>query len=172
MEYSTTLTVNKGDTSFALPSDFKCEVNPEMSDSSGAGYSRIWKIIKDGVEYRDVTTADQPRKYRIWHGQGLFDVAAGNAFTFPLAYIRYLPALDSDADQTDVDFIAFLNKSHEAIEFFALARCYERMNNPQSAVYYQNEKPPGRFERRVFQLILEDDQASMANVLLQSEYPG
>ena len=49
MEAATTMTVAANDSTFSLPSDFKAELNPEMSDSDATGYRRMHKILKDQV---------------------------------------------------------------------------------------------------------------------------
>lgn len=172
MEASTTVTVATDDTTFALPSDFKEELNPEMSDSEAYGYRRAKKLLKNQIEARDTTDVGRPLQYRIWNGVGVFDIKSDDGYSFPIEYYKYFPDMDSDDAPTDTDFQDFLDKCHEAIEFYALAVAYRRLNNPTMADYYQSENPPGKFERKAFALILEDEKMELANADLIMEYPG
>lgn len=174
MEASTTLTVADGDTTFTLPTDFKQELNPEMGDTDAAGYRRMTKLIKNAIESRDVTATDRPLAYRIWGGVGKFEVEADYAYSFPIEYYRYFEDLDDDDDKSaDANFQAFLNKCHEAIEFYAISRCYRRLQNLQLAREYQNEiSPLGQFELKALALVKEDEDIELANTALVMDYPG
>ena len=174
MEASTTITVASGTSTFSLPDDFKAELNPEMSNQDVSGYVRMQKIVKDGINARDLTDSGRPIGYRIIGGQGVFDIEADDDYTFLMDYYRYFEDLDDDDDKaaTDLNFQKFLNKCHEAIEYYAMARSKERLNNIQEALYWQHESPLGRFERKALALILEDEQIALANAQLVMEYPG
>lgn len=169
------MTISEGDSTFTLPSDFKEELNPEVGDYESAGYRRLAKIIKDGIDKRDISDSGRPLNYRIWEEQGKFLISADDSFSFPLEYYKYFSDLDSDTDPTDTDFVKFLNAAHEAIEYYALARCYERMQNFDVARYWQNDDPRmglGKFELKYKELRMEDIEIGLANVDLQMGYPG
>jgi len=175
MEASTTLTVSEGASTFSWPTDFKEEMNPEISDYEATGYRRIVKIIKDGIDKRDPSDSGRPLNYRVWEDQGKFLISADSSFTFPLEYYKYFSDLDSDDDPTDTDFVAFLNAAHEAIEYYAMARCYERLQNFNVARYYQNDDPNlglGKFEAKYKELLNEDIDIQLANVDMKMGYPG
>lgn len=177
MEASTTRTISEGDNSFSLPSDFKEELNPEIGDYESAGYRRLVKVIKNGIDKRDASDSGRPLNYRIWEEAGKLLISADADFSFPLEYYRYFADLDSDSAPTDSDFQSFLNAVHEAIEFYALARCFERRQKFDVARYYQNENPRvtpglGKFELKYKELRKEDIDISLANVDLQMSYPG
>ena len=175
MEASTTLTISEGDSEFSLPADFKEELNPEISDYASTGYRRLTKIIKNGIDKRDPSDSGRPLNYRIWEEQGKFLIKSDDSFSFPMEYYKYFSELTADAAPSDSDFQTFLNKAHEAIEFFALARCYERLQNFKAAQYYQNDNPLtglGRFELKYMQIKKEDEEIGLANVDLQMGYPG
>lgn len=175
MEASTSLTISEGDSSFSLPSDFKEELNPEIGDYEGHGYRRLKKLIKDGIDKRDTADSGRPLNYRIWEEAGKFLISADDSFSFPLEYYKYFEDL-ADAETSDSDFQRFLNKTHEAIEHYALARCYERLQNFDVAKYYQNDDPRGKilglFELKYKQLKKEDEEIALANVDMQMSYPG
>jgi hypothetical protein len=115
MEASTTLSISEGATTFTLPDDFKCELNPEISDYEGSGYRRLQKIIKDGIDKRDLSDTARPLQYRIWEDEGKFIIESDDNFSFPIEYYKYFSDLDSDTAPSDSDFQNFLNKAHEAI---------------------------------------------------------
>jgi hypothetical protein len=165
MEASTTMTVSDGDSTFSLPSDFKCEMNPEISDSDAEGYKRIKKIIKDGIESRDTTETGRPLKYRIWNDTGNLYAQADDDYTFPLEYYKYLPDLADSISDTDLQ--SFVDDYHEAIEYYAKARCSERLNNKNDAQYWDD-----RFLKKALEYILEDEQIALANAELIMEFPG
>jgi hypothetical protein len=174
MEASTTMTVSEGATTFSLPDDFKEELNPEISDYEGSGYRRLVKIIKNGIDKRSTSGSGRPLQYRIWEEQGKFLIDADDGFTFPMEYYKYFEDI-ADDETSDSDFQTFLNKAHEAIEHFAMARCYERVQNFKIAQYYQNDDfrfPLGKFELKFKQLKKEDEEIALANVDLQMGYPG
>jgi hypothetical protein len=102
-------------------------------------------------------------------------LSADDSFTFPLEYYKYFEEL-ADTATTDADFQSFLNKVHEAMESYALARCYERLQNFDVALFYQNDDPRrgplGKFELKYKQLRKEDIDIGLANVDLQMGYPG
>ena len=177
MEASTTLTVSEGDNEFSWPDDFKAELNPEISDDGGSGYRRLGKIIKDGIDRRSGSDTGRPLNYRIWEETGKFILTSDSAFSFPLEYYKYFADLDTDDDLTNSDFQAFLNKVHEAVECYALARCYEKLQKFDVARYYQNDNPRlptglGRFELCYLVAKEEDEEIGLANVDLQMSYPG
>jgi hypothetical protein len=162
MEASTTMTISEGATTFSLPSDFKQELNPEISDYESTGFRRLQKIIKNGIDLRDASDSARPLQYRMWESAGKFHVQSDEAFSFPMEYYKYFADIGDDAP-SDTDFVAFLNKTHEAIEYFALARCYERLQNFDVARYYQNKYK---------ELKKEDTEIALANADLQMGYPG
>ncbi len=169
------MTVSEGATTFSLPSDFKCELNPEISDYEGQGYRRLLKVIKDGIDKRDTSDSARPLQYRIWEDQGKFVIEADDNFSFPMEYYKFFSDLDSDTEPSDSDFQNFLNKAHEAIEYYALARCYERLQNFDVARYYQNDDSgfaKGKFELKFLDLKHEDIDIALANADLQMGYPG
>ena len=175
MEASTTMTISEGDTTFSLPSDFKQELNPEVSDYDGSGYRRLQKIIKNGIDIRSTSDTARPLQYRIWEEAGKFHVQSDDAFSFPMEYYKYFADLDDDNAPSDSDFQAFLNLVHEAAEYYALARCNERLLNFDVARYYQNSDrrfPLGKFELKYKELKKEDEQIGLANADLQMSYPG
>ena len=176
MEASTTMTVSEGATTFSLPSNFKSELNPEISDYEGSGYRRLLKVIKNGIDKRDTSDTARPLQYRIWEDQGKFVIESDDSFSFPMEYYKYFNALDDDLEpRSDTDFGNFLNKTHEAIEYYALARCYERLQNFDVARYYQNSDPRfplGLFEQKFKELRNEDTEIALANADLQMGYPG
>jgi hypothetical protein len=91
-----------------------------------------------------------------------------------MEYYKYFEDI-ADAETSDSDFQAFLNKAHEAIEHFTMARCYERLQNFKIAQYFQNDDarfPLGKFELKFMQLKKEDEEIALANVDLQMGYPG
>lgn len=165
MEASTTMTVLEGDTTFSLPSDFKCEMNPEISDTDQQGYRRIKKIIKNGIESRDTTESGRPLKYRIWNNIGNLYAQADDEYGFPMEYYKYLPEL-TDAI-TDSDLQNFVDAFHEAIEYYAKARCSERLHKFDDAQLWDD-----RFLRKAFEYILEDEEIALANADLIMEMPG
>ncbi len=174
MEASTTMTVSEGDNDFSLPDDFKEELNPEISDEGGSGYRRLEKIIKNGIDKRSTSDTGRPLNYRIWEEEGKFVIKSNGAFSFPMEYYKYFEDI-ADGETSDSDFQAFLNKAHAAIEYFAMARCYERVQNFKIAQYYQNDDlrfPLGKFELKFKQLKKEDEEIALANVDLQMGYPG
>jgi hypothetical protein len=59
-----------GATTFTLPTDFKEELNPEISDYDSTGYRRMAKIIKNGIDKRDPSDSGRPLNYRIWEIKG------------------------------------------------------------------------------------------------------
>jgi hypothetical protein len=176
MEASTTMTVSSGATTFSFPSDFKSELNPEISDYEGSGYRRLQKVIKNAIDKRNTSDTARPLQYRIWEDQGRFTIESDDAFSFPMEYYKYFNSLDDDTEPgSDVDFTKFLNKTHEAIEHYALARCFERMLEFDAARYYQNEDsrfPLGKFELKFKELRNEDTEIALANADLQMGYPG
>jgi len=168
------MTISEGSTTFSLPSDFKQELNPEISDYEGSGYRRLQKIIKNGIDKRDASETARPLQYRIWESEGKFYISSDSAFSFPMEYYKYFEDI-ADAQSTDADFVAFLNKTHEAIEYYALARCYERLQNFQIAQYYQNDSlsfPLGKYELKFKELKKEDVEIEFANADLRMDYPG
>jgi hypothetical protein len=155
-------------------SDFKQELNPEISDYESTGFRRLQKIIKNGIDLRDASDSARPLQYRMWESAGKFHVQSDEAFSFPMEYYKYFADIGDDAP-SDTDFVAFLNKTHEAIEYFALARCYERLQNFDVARYYQNDDPRfplGKFELKYKELKKEDTEIALANADLQMGYPG
>lgn len=174
MEASTTLTISEGDSTFSLPSDFKEELNPEIGDYEAQGYRRLKKLIKDGIDKRDTADSGRPLNYRIWEESGKLLITADDSFSFPLEYYKYFAEISDTI--SDSDFQAFLNKTHEAIEYYALARYYERLQNFDVAKYYQNDDPRGKslglFELKYKQLKKEDEEIALANVDMQMSYPG
>lgn len=175
MEASTTLTISEGDNEFSLPADFKEELNPEIGDYESAGFRRLKKLIKDGIDKRDRSDSGRPLNYRIWNQAGKLLISADSDFSFPLEYYKYFSEL-TDAAITDPDMQNFLNRIHEAVEFYALARCYERLQNFDAALFYQNDDPRrapyGKFELKYKQLKKEDEEIALANVDMQMSYPG
>lgn len=165
MEKSDTINVSEGDTTFDLPSDFKQEKNPEMSDSD-TGYCRIRKIIKDGIESRDTADSGRPLLYRIWGGQGYLYPKASGAFTFPVEYYCWLPALDSDTAPTGKN-AEFVDEVHKAIEAWGISEGKRRVKRYDEADYWE-----GVFERRCNSLENDDLDIELANQDLQMEMPG
>jgi elongation factor P hydroxylase len=175
MQASTTMTISEGASTFSLPSDFKSELNPEVSDYETTGYRRLVKIIENGIDQRSTSDSGRPLNYRVWEEQGRFLIQADDSFTFPMEYFKYFADLDNDTETSDADFQKFLNRAHEAIEYYALARCYERLQNFNVARYYQNDAPDlplGKFELKYKQLRKEDIDIALANMDLQMGYPG
>ncbi len=169
MEASTTINVALGATTFSLPSDFKQELNPEMSDEAGTGYRRMTKIIKNGIEARDTGDSGRPLLYRIWGGEGKLYAQADNAYAFPLEYFKWLPAIT--ADEGAEIYIAqnnnFLDEIHEFIGFRAIAAGLRRLNKDDRAQYYD-----GLAEDKLSELIDDDRDIALANQDLQMEMPG
>jgi hypothetical protein len=171
------MTISEGDTAFSLPDDLKEELNPEISDYAGSGYRRLARIIKNGIDRRSASGSGRPLSYRIWENEGKLIIESSDTFSFPLEYYKYFSDLTADTAPTDPDFQDFLDKAHEAIEFFALARCYERLQKFDVARYYQNDNPRvasglGKFELKYMQIKKEDEEIGLANVDLQMGYPG
>lgn len=169
------MTITEGANSFTLPSDFKEELNPEISDYETTGYRRLVKVIKNGIDQRSTSDSGRPLQYRIWEESGKLLIEADDSFSFPMEYYKYFSDIDGDSAPSDADFVKFLNKAHEAIEYYGLARCYERMQNFDVARYYQNEDPRfplGKFELEYRKLRKEDIDISLANTDLQMGYPG
>jgi hypothetical protein len=169
MESSTTLTVSEGDTTFALPADFKSELNPEMGDDDGTGYRRMQKIIKNGIESRDTTDTGRPLLYRIWGGVGHLYAEADDDYSFPLEYYCTLPALtaDSGAEIYTSKNNALLDEIYEFIQYRAIAAGLRRLAADERAVIYDNLA-----EARLVELMGYDDDLAYANQDLSMEMPG
>ncbi|NNF99482.1 MAG: hypothetical protein HKM93_08900 [Desulfobacteraceae bacterium] len=167
MQTSGVIDVGAGDTTFPLPSDFKQEVNPEISDADGTGYRRMKKILKDGIESRNTGDTGRPRMYRIWGGAGHLYAKADQDYTFPLEYFRWLPTPSETAYADDDRAQAFLNEVHKAIEYFAISAGKRRMGKLDEANYWWDLAEHKRE-------LLEDDDLDieLANMDMQMEIPG
>ncbi|MHC4639666.1 MAG: hypothetical protein ACYTBV_19535, partial [Planctomycetota bacterium] len=105
-------------------------------------------------------------KYRIWEDTGNLYAQADDDYSFPMEYYRYLPDLDGDTID-DSDLQSFVDAFHEAIEYYAKARCSERLKNMKDAIYWD-----GRFLEKAFDYVLEDEDIALANADLIMEIPG
>jgi hypothetical protein len=169
MEASTTINVAEGATTFALPADFKQEVNPEMGDDDGTGFRRMTKILKNGIESRNTTDSGRPLLYRVWEGVGRLYAQADNAYTFMLEYIAWLPEIT--ADSGDLIYTAknnsFLDTVYPFLELRAVEAGLRRLNNDERADGYDT-----RAERMLRRLIADDIDIALANQELIMEMPG
>lgn len=165
MEAETTINVSEGDSTFDLPSDFKQEKNPEMSDTA-TGYCRMRKIIKDGIESRDTADEGRPLLYRIWHGTGYLYAKADKGYSFPLEYYKWLPALNSDTAPTG-DNAAFVDEFREVIEAYAIMKGKGRLKQ-----YDEADKWERKFEKRLASRMDDDLDIELANQDLQMQMMG
>jgi len=165
MEDETTIDVSEGDSTFDLPSDFKQEKNPEMSDTA-TGYCRMRKIIKDGIEARDTSDEGRPLLYRIWHGKGHLYAKADSDYSFPLEYYKWLPALGSDTTPTG-DNAAFVDEFREVIEAYAIMKGNRRLKRDDEADRWER-----RFEKWLASRMDDDLDIELANQDLQMEMMG
>lgn len=167
MEYTKLIDVADGDTTFDLPVDFKAVVNPEISDSDVAGYTRMKGILKNGIMSRAVTDSGKPMGFRIWSGVGYLYPAAAGSFSFNLEYYRWLPepgdVVYSDDDQAQ----AFLDMAHVYFRQMAIAEGFRRLGKSARADEWERKA-----ERTRISLENDDLENSLAGVDLQMQLPG
>lgn len=169
MEASTTINVTEGASTFALPADFKQEMNPEMSDDDGTGYRRMQKILKNGIESRDTDDEGRPLLYRIWAGVGNIYAKADDDYTFPLEYYAWLPSLtaDSGVEIYTTANNSLLDEIRPFIEFRAIAAGLRRLGKDDRANLYD-----ALAESKLSELINDDLDIELANQDLYMEMPG
>lgn len=166
METTTQISVSEGDSTFTLPSAFKEEVNPEMSDTAGTGYRRMKKILKNGIEARDTDDEGRPLLYRIWQKQGYLYAKADGAYTFPLEYYQWLGPIESDTAPGGKTG-ELLDKIYEFIEERAIAAGFRRLKQWNAANQWDKKA-----EERLYELTMDEEAAEEANLDLQMEMPG
>lgn len=166
MEASDTINISEGDTTFSLPSDFKQEKNPEIANSSGDGYTRVNKIIKDGIEERSTSSEGRPLMYRIWEGTGQLLTEADQDYSFPMEYYRNFTDITDDDDLTGNDLL-FLTEFAEAIEFFAISAGKTKQNKYAESSYWYK-----KFLMEIGEVQDDDLDIELANQDLQMEMPG
>lgn len=169
MEASTTINVSEGDSSFSLPSDFKQEMNPEMSDDDGTGYRRMTKILKNGIESRDTDDEGRPLLYRIWNNTGKLYATADDDYTFPLEYYAWLPAITADTGEEiyTSDNQLFLDEIRHFIEFRAIAAGLRRLGKDDRAALHD-----ALADNKLSEMINDDLDIQLANQDLFMEMPG
>jgi len=167
------MSVSEGASTFTLPTDFKAEMNPEMSDQN-TGYRRMAKIIKNGIESRDTDDEGRPLMYRIWEGEGKLYGSADEDYTFLMEYYKWLSDIESDIAPSDTDTQNLLDKVYRCVEAFAIAEGKRRQKKFDEANYWQNDSVsnPGIYEKRLKRLIHDDIENSLANADLFMELPG
>ena len=166
-ETSTSVTVSEGDTTFTLPSDFKQELNPYMSDSDGTGYRRAKKALKDGIEAYNTDDEGRPLLYRIWNGQGVLYGKADQDYTFTLEYYRWFSEITSDDAPSDSDEQDFLDSIHKFMEYRAIEAGFLRVKKYDDAIVFRDLA-----EGKLLELINDDEGIAMANQDLQMELQG
>lgn len=167
MEQSTAIQLADGDASFALPTDCKHPVNPEMTDAGGRAFVRMYGILKDGIVARTVDDSGRPVRYRIWNNTGHVYPKAAGAIAFAFEYVRWLPAPTDAVNTADAPAQAFLNEVYEYIERKAVAAGFRRKKNYKDADYWDTI---AAYKRR--ELERADVNIAMANVDMQMQLPG
>jgi hypothetical protein len=167
METSSTISVSEGDTTFALPSDFKEVVNPEMSDDEGTGFVRMKGVIKAGIDSRDTSEEGRPLLFRIWGGTGYLYAQADQDYTFNLEYIRWITEPSDNEYTSDDNAQSFIDECYDFHEYKALAAGYRRLNKFDSAKEYEQLAQVKRLE-----LEHDDIGIALAGIDLKMELPG
>lgn len=168
-EATSTMSILAGASTFSLPSDWKAELNPEMSDEDGSGYRRMTKIIKAGIEARDTDDDLRPLLYRIWQGQGTFPYTADDDYTFSLEYYAWLPEITADTGAAiyTTDNQAFIDEIHKYLEWYAISQGYLRHENYDAAALWDSKAAD-----KLAELIADDEDIALAAIDLKMEIPG
>jgi hypothetical protein len=167
MEKSAIVQLGDGDRTFALPADCKHPVNPEMADEGGRAFVRMYGILKDGIVARTVDESGRPLLYRIWGNVGHVYPKAAGAISFPLEYVRWIPAPSDSAYVEDDQAQAFVDEAYEYIERKAVAAGFRRKKNYKDADYWDTIAAVKRRE-----LERTDINIAMAGVNMQMQLPG
>lgn len=166
-KYRDTLTLASGDSSVALPSDFKTLSTLRLIDSTGrvytdkTGFNEATLTALDEWQYISPKPTQRPCEWAIENGTLYVDSTADAAYTLPLVYYRKdttYPANDGDSslwlgdDACDlIRFQAMAMFYRDELHNSEMAGEYEiKANEKLSLLIAENNKRNGRVRLRLY----------------------